>query len=293
MAEINVKIIKDKICEELKERVAKYKMKYKKSPLLAIVLVGDNKASESYVRTKSKMCLEIGIETIEKRFKADVDEAQLVKEIEKLNKDKKVNAIIVQLPLPEHINSFSLIEKISPLKDVDGLTTYNQGHLFKDRPLIHACTPKGILKILDYYNIETKGKVVCIINRSNIVGRPLIAELISSKRNATVISCNSYTKNLAELIKISDIIISASGKAQLVDERQKFKEGAVFIDVSINRMPDLHSPKGYVVCGDLKKEDAPNLNIRYTPVPGGVGLMTVMMLLENTIELAELQEKKG
>ena len=197
---LEVRPIKEKIEKELTERINQFVKKYSFSPSLAIILVGNNSASESYVRTKSKMCAKLGINAQDYRLSENTSEKEIISLIEKLNSDKNVNGILVQLPLPKHINKDNVINAILPLKDADGICTYNLGLTLADKTQILACTPKGIIKILEYYNIDLSGKNVAIINRSVIVGRPLAAQLISTKYNSTVFSCNSQTKNLKEIL---------------------------------------------------------------------------------------------
>ena len=284
---LEVKPLKEELEEKLKTRVCSYKEKYQSSPRLAIILVGNNSASESYVRTKSKMCQKLGIEAVDYRFSEVCKESEVISLISKLNNDNNVNGILVQLPLPSTFNTDKVINSISPEKDADGITTYNLGLVLSDKTKILACTPKGIIRILEYYSIPLESKNIAIINRSVIVGRPLGAQLISTSLNATVFSCNSKTKALKEILSISDIIITAVGKPNFINKSFNLKDNATIIDVSINRVEDKTKEKGYYVTGDVKTDDFTLTNLSITPVPGGVGLMTVLMLMENTIELAE------
>lgn len=284
---LEVAELKNKILEDLKERVTAIVKKKKAPPCLAIILVGNNPASESYVRTKKKMCDTIGIRSLDFHLPDSTKEEDIISIIDKLNSDDSVNGILVQLPLPKGINKDNVIDAISPKKDADGICTHNLGLTLADKDDVFACTPKGIMRILEYNNISLDGKNVAIINRSLIVGRPLMAKLISTKYNATVFSCNSHTKNLDTILSLSDIIISAVGSPNFINSSTKLKKGAVIIDVSINRVEDKTKEKGYRVCGDVDEKSLESWPVSITKVPGGVGVMTVVMLMENTVALAE------
>ena len=201
------KKLRDKIFENLKDKIDKMK----KKPTLAVILVGENPASQIYVRNKKKTAEKLGINSLSIEYPADISEKELVAKIEELNNDKNVTAILVQLPLPKHINKNKVIDAILPQKDVDGLTPYNLGKLFSgEKPYVYPCTPKGILLLLDEYNIELDGKNIVVIGRSNLVGKPVAQMLLN--RNATVTMCHSHTKNLSEITKTADIVVSAGGK---------------------------------------------------------------------------------
>ena len=255
------------------------------TPCLATVLVGDNPASSTYVKNKHKACEEVGIITKDHKLDANITQTELNEIIDNLNKDKSVHGILVQLPLPDQLNEFDTTSRISPLKDVDGLTPYNVGLLAMKKAALVACTPSGIMEMFDYHNINLQGKNVVLINRSNLVGKPLYHLLL--ERNATVISCHSKTKNLEELCRLADVIITAVG------DRNKFtltpdmiKEGAVVIDVAISRNEEK-------LVGDTDYDQIIQKASFATPVPGGVGPMTVAMLLKNTITAASLNSQLG
>ena len=283
-----IKIDGKVISQSVKDRVKKAAEELKTqgiNPCLATVLVGDNPASATYVRNKHKACEEVGIATKDHKLDANTTQAQLNEIIENLNNDNSVHGILVQLPLPKQLDEFITTSRISPLKDVDGLTPHNAGLLAMKKAALVACTPSGVMEMFDYHGIELEGKNVVLINRSNLVGKPLYHLLLD--KNATVITCHSRTKNLTELCKSADIIITAVG------DRNKFtltsdmiKEGAVVIDVAISRFQDK-------LAGDADYEDIIQKASFATPVPGGVGPMTVAMLLKNTITAASLSSQIG
>ena len=276
------------IAQLVKDRVKKAAEELKTqgiNPCLATVLVGDNPASATYVRNKHKACEEVGIATKDHKLDANTTQVQLNKIIENLNNDNSVHGILVQLPLPKQLDEFITTSRISPLKDVDGLTPHNAGLLAMKKAALVACTPSGVMEMFDYHGIELEGKNVVLINRSNLVGKPLYHLLLD--KNATVITCHSRTKNLTELCKSADIIITAVG------DRNKFtltsdmiKDGAVVIDVAISRFQEK-------LVGDADFEDIIQKASFATPVPGGVGPMTVAMLLKNTITAASLSSQIG
>ncbi len=255
------------------------------TPCLATILVGDNPASATYVRNKHKACEEIGIATKDHKLEVNVSQTQLNEIIEDLNNDSSVHGILVQLPLPEQLDEFATTARISPLKDVDGLTPHNSGLLAMNKAALVACTPSGVMEMFDYHEIDLDGKNVVLINRSNLVGKPLYHLLL--QRNATVITCHSKTKNLTELCQIADVIITAVG------DRNKFtltpvmiKDNAIVIDVAISRFQEK-------LIGDSDYEEIIKKASFATPVPGGVGPMTVAMLLKNTIIAASLSTQIG
>ncbi len=266
------------LAQKITENIKKEVEKLEKKPKLAVVIVGNDSASEVYVRNKQKKALELGFESIVIPLPEDISEENLLEHIYILNEDTNINAILVQLPLPEHLNKQKILEAIEPIKDVDGFTSYNFGRLALGyKPYAVPCTPKGIIRILDEYNIEIAGKNVLVIGRSNIVGKPI--SLLLQTRNATVTMAHSKTKNLQEFLFNADIIISATGIAGLVS---KVKENAVVVDVGINR-----TEQG--LQGDVNFKLASENASYITPVPGGVGPMTIAMLMENTLELYKLQ----
>ncbi len=277
---INGKFLASIIKEDLKLEIESLKKKGI-MPSLAVILVGQNKASEKYVSFKEKTCQEIGIKSIVFKFSEDTEEEEITKLIDELNSNPSVNGILVQLPLPKHINQNNLLLKIDPFKDVDGFTPYCLGKLLMDEPLFIPCTPKGILRMLDIYEIGIEGKKAVIVGRSIIVGKPL--SLLLLKRNATVTICHSKTESLGEITRRADILCVAVGKPNFITE-DMVKEGAVVIDIGINV-----SAYGKII-GDVDFERVKEKASFITPVPGGVGPMTIAMLMENTIFATKLQK---
>ena len=267
------KKLRDKIFEDLKAKLDKMA----KKPTLAVILVGENPASQIYVRNKKKTAEKLGINSISIEYPSDITENELLEKIEELNNDENVTAILVQLPLPEHINKNKVIDRILPQKDVDGLTPYNLGKLFSgEEPYVYPCTPKGILLLLDEYNIELEGRHVVVVGRSNLVGKP-VAQLFL-KRNATVTMCHSHTKNLANITKTADIVVSAVGK-NVIGEKM-LKSNCVVVEVGIFR------DENGKISGDVDFENVSKVTAYISPVPGGVGPMTIASLMLNTVELA-------
>ena len=268
------KKLRDKIFSDLKVKLDKMSEK----PTLAVILAGDDPASQIYVRNKKKTAENLGIHSIVIEYPVDVTESELLAKIEELNNDKSITAILVQLPLPKHIDKFRIIDAILPQKDVDGLTPYNLGKLFAgEEPYVYPCTPKGILLLLDEYKIDIDGKHVVVIGRSNLVGKPVAQMLL--KRNATVTMCHSHTKNLSDITKTADILISAVGK-NVIGEKM-LKSDCVVIDVGIFK-----NSNGKVR-GDVDFENVSKIAAYISPVPGGVGPMTIASLMLNTVELFE------
>ncbi len=267
------KKLRDKIFEDLKAKLDKMAQK----PTLAVILVGENPASQIYVRNKKKTAEKLGINSISIEYPSEITENELLEKIDELNNDENVTAILVQLPLPAHIDKNKVIDKILPQKDVDGLTPYNLGKLFSgEEPYVYPCTPKGILLLLDEYNIELEGKHVVVVGRSNLVGKP-VAQLFL-KRNATVTMCHSHTKNLADITKTADIVVSAVGK-NVIGEKM-LKSNCVVVDVGIFR------DENGKISGDVDFENVSKVAAYISPVPGGVGPMTIASLMLNTVELA-------
>jgi methylenetetrahydrofolate dehydrogenase (NADP+)/methenyltetrahydrofolate cyclohydrolase len=282
MAEIlDGKALAKKIREELKLEVDSLKEKGV-NPKLAVIMVGDNAASAVYVRNKSRACDKAGIEFEEFLFDENTSEETLIETIEKLNNDDTVHGILLQSPVPKHINIQNAFEKISPAKDVDGFNAVNVGRLSIGQDAFISCTPYGIVKILEEYNIVTEGKNAVILGRSNIVGKPMIQCMLN--KNATVTVCHSKTKNIGEIVKQADIVIAAIGKPKFVTA-DMVKEGAVVIDVGINRMED------GTLCGDVDFEEVSKKASYITPVPGGVGPMTIAMLINNVVKAAKMTLK--
>jgi len=259
-----------------------FENKFSRKPCLAVVLVGDNPASTTYVKGKKKACDEIGIEHIDYTFEDSISQSELLMLVDSLNKNEKVDGILVQLPLPSHIDEVAVINAIDPIKDVDGFHPVNIGKLLLGQKSHIACTPKGILRMLDYYGILTSSKDVCILGRSNIVGKPMAALLMQKDRNATVTICHSLTPDIVPYVKRADILISAVGHTNVVTANM-VKEGAVIIDVGMNRVPDSTKKSGYALKGDVDFASVEPKVSAITPVPGGVGPMTIAMLMENTV----------
>lgn len=278
MAEIlDGKELSKKIKKELKKEVEILK-ENGISPKLAVIMVGDNSASQVYVKNKSKACEKTGIEFEEYLFDDNLTEKELLDIIQKLNEDDSVHGILVQSPVPKHIDANKAFSTISPEKDVDGFHPINVGNLCIGKDCFISCTPYGIVKILEEYGIETEGKEAVILGRSNIVGKPMIQCMLN--KNATVTVCHSKTKNIDEITKRADILIAAIGKSKFV-KSDMVKDGAVIIDVGINRLED-----GTIV-GDVDFDNVSKKASYITPVPGGVGPMTIAMLLHNVVKSAK------
>lgn len=271
--------------EVLKAETAELVIKGKPAPHLAAILVGNNGASETYVASKVKNCEETGFESTLIRLAADTTEAVLLETIQSLNNNPDIDGILVQLPLPKHISEEKVIETIDPRKDVDGFHPSNIGRLVQGLPTFIPATPYGILLLLAHYNISTKGKHAVVIGRSNIVGRPMSILLSSNipQGNCTVTLCHSHTPNLKELCLQADIVVAALGKPEFVSA-DMVKDGAVIIDVGITRVDDATAKKGFRIKGDVLYQDVAPKASAITPVPGGVGLMTIAGLLKNTLQ---------
>ena len=260
------------------------------TPCLAVVLVGENPASVSYVTGKRKALAEAGMADRSEVLPESTTEADLLALIEKLNRDDTVHGILVQLPLPKHINEDKIIMAISPEKDVDGFHPVNVGNLVIGKKAFLPCTPHGIIVLLERMGIETSGKHAVVIGRSNIVGKPVSLLLARKETNCTVTICHTGTKNMAEITRQADILIAASGHPHTVTA-DMVKEGAVVIDVGVNRIPDASKKSGFRLIGDCDFEDLKEKASYITPVPGGVGPMTIAMLMYNTLEAAENKAK--
>lgn len=271
------KKLRDKILEDLRVKLEKFSVK----PTLVVILVGENPASKIYVNNKKKTAEKLGINSEVINYPSNISETELLEKIDELNNNKSVTAILVQLPLPEHISKENVMNKILPEKDVDGFTPYNFGKLFSGEvPTVYPCTPKGILLLLDEYGIDLTGQHVVIVGRSNIVGRPLSQMMLN--RNATVTVCHSKTKNLEQIIKTADILISAVGKN--IIEGKMLKSDCVVVDVGIFK------DENGKTRGDVDFESASQIASYISPVPGGVGPMTIASLMLNTVELFEKQQ---
>ncbi|KRM86523.1 bifunctional methylenetetrahydrofolate dehydrogenase/methenyltetrahydrofolate cyclohydrolase FolD [Liquorilactobacillus vini] len=252
-------------------------------PKLAVILVGDDPASRVYVRNKHRMAEKIGIESLDLRLAKDTSEAELLEKIALLNNDPTINGILVQLPLPDQINADRITKTISPKKDVDGFHPYNLGRLFVNDPYAIPCTPNGIMYLLREYGISVDRKNVVIVGRSKIVGRPLAALMLN--QNATVTVAHSHTKNLSEITRQADILVAAVGRVNFI-QAQDVKPGAIVIDVGINR-----NAAGKLV-GDVEQTEVGQVAGYLTPVPGGVGPMTIAMLMKQTIEFAKWSKQE-
>lgn len=277
---IIAKAVKDRIKQAVNELKAQGT-----NPCLATILIGDNPASATYVRNKHKACEEVGILTRDHKLGANIVQPELNEIIDKLNADDSVHGILIQLPLPKQLDEFTTTSRILPIKDVDGLTPHNAGLLAMKKAVLVACTPSGVMEMFDYHGIDLEGKNIVLINRSNLVGKPLYHLLL--EKNATVLTCHSKTKNLKEMCQSADIIITAVG------DRNKFtltpemiKEGAIVIDVAISRFNEK-------LVGDSDFDQIIQKASFATPVPGGVGPMTVAMLLKNTVTAASMISKIG
>jgi len=275
---IDGKLVSASIREKIKEKTKAIKDKYSIVPGLAAVLVGEDPASQIYVRNKRKSCEDVGIYSEEHKLPESTTQDELLELINKLNNDKKINGILVQLPLPKHIDDSLILNSVSSEKDVDGFHPINAGYLFEGKPQFIPCTPHGIIKMLEFYDIDIEGKNAVVLGRSNIVGKP--AAILLLQKNATVTICHSRTKNLEDVLKEADIIVAAIGRPHFV-KKEMVKEGAIVIDVGINR---LDTGK---LAGDVDFEAVKKISGFITPVPGGVGPMTITMLLWNTLTSLE------
>ncbi|MBQ7403651.1 MAG: bifunctional methylenetetrahydrofolate dehydrogenase/methenyltetrahydrofolate cyclohydrolase FolD [Lentisphaeria bacterium] len=265
------------------EQIAEIKEKYGTVPGLAVILVGENPASQVYVGTKVKKCAELGIYSEKIVLPESTTQEELLAVIDRLNKDPRIHGILVQSPPPKQINEEEVVLAIDPAKDVDCFHPFNAGKLFLgDTTGFMPCTPYGVMKLLEYYQIPTRGKHAVVLGRSNIVGKPMAALLSNKGVDATVTVAHSRTENLKELLQSADILVAAIGKPEFV-KADMVKPGAVVIDVGINRIPDETSPKGYRIVGDVDFAEVSKVASAITPVPGGVGPMTIAMLMQNAI----------
>ncbi len=274
---IDGKKLRNEIVEELKKEVKHYMIK----PCLAVIQIGDDPASNTYIKSKEKACNEIGMYFKHIKFTEETKEIEVINKILELNNDEYVHGILLQLPIPEKFNPDKLINYIARNKDVDGLTDINLGKLYNNKPCLSSCTPLGIMKLLEDNNVEIEGKNVTIVGRSNLVGKPLLGLMLN--KNATVTICHSKTENLSKHTKNADILVVAVGKKQFIKENM-VKEGAVVIDVGINKEDN----KLY---GDVDFEKVKEKASLITPVPGGVGPMTVAMLMKNVVTAYQKQQK--
>lgn len=265
--------------QDLKKQVAKFREDGHRAPGLAVVLVGDNPASELYVRNKIKACAKVGIESVLKRFDKDASQEEVQAGIKELNQSDTIDGILVQLPLPDHLDEESILKDINPCKDADGLHPYNLGCLTSGVDGLRPCTPSGVITLLDYYKVPIEGAKAVVIGRSKLVGKP--AALLLLERNATVTICHSRTKNLEEVVKEAEILVVAVGRSEFIPGHW-IRPGAIVIDVGIHyHKNDDGSSR---ICGDVDFESAASVAGKITPVPGGVGPMTVAQLLANTVQ---------
>jgi methylenetetrahydrofolate dehydrogenase (NADP+)/methenyltetrahydrofolate cyclohydrolase len=263
------------------------------TPGLATVLMSDDGASETYVNMKQQACEDVGINGIHRHIDPDAPEQRLLDEIDELNEDPEVHGILVQMPVPDHVDKSNVLDRITPLKDVDGFHPENVGRLVAGNPRFKPCTPHGIQKLLDAVDVDPEGKDAVVVGRSDIVGKPMANLLIQKAEggNATVTVCHSRTDDLAAKTRAADIVIAAAGVPELVDGSM-LSEGCTVIDVGVNRV-DADNEKGYELVGDVEFESAKEKASAITPVPGGVGPMTITMLLYNTVKAAGMQEAVG
>ena len=285
---IDGKNIAAEIKQELADKVAELKSQGKRIPHLVAVLVGNDPASETYVASKVKSCKEVGFKSTEMRYSSDITEEQLLEVVDRLNRDEDVDGYIVQLPLPRHISEERILLAINPDKDVDGFHPFNVGKMVTGLPTYLPATPAGIVELLTRYHIETRGKHCVVIGRSNIVGTPM-AVLMSRKdehADCTVTICHSRTQNIQEITRQADILIVALGKPHFVTA-EMVKEGAVVVDVGIHRVSSDKTKSGFRLIGDVDFEQVAPKCSYITPVPGGVGPMTIVSLLQNTLKAAQ------
>lgn len=278
---IDGKKISQQILQDIAERVQQRINNQLRRPCLAVVLVGEDPASAVYVRNKKRACETTGFESRSYELPAQTSEEELLALIDEMNADRDIDGILIQLPLPKHINSQLVLERIVPHKDVDGFHPYNIGRLVVKMPLMRPCTPKGVMTLLDAYGINVIGKKAVIVGASNIVGRPQALELLLAR--ATVTICHSATQNLAEEVAAADIVVVGVGKPNFVKGKW-IKPGAVVIDVGINRLENGQ------LCGDVEFAVACERAAMITPVPGGVGPMTIATLMENTLQATEIHD---
>jgi methylenetetrahydrofolate dehydrogenase (NADP+)/methenyltetrahydrofolate cyclohydrolase len=282
---IDGKRIADEIREEVRTEVAALKTSKGLVPGLAVILVGDDPASDVYVRMKGKACDELGIHSVTDRLPATTSEAELLRRVTELNADPTIHGILVQMPLPKHINESRIIEAIDPRKDVDGFHPVNVGKLLIGEETLRPCTPAGVQELLIRSNIDPAGKHVVVVGRSNIVGKPVASILMQKQKGANAIVTIAHTgaKDLRPYLASADIVIAAIGRPESI-RGEELRTGVVVIDVGITRVDDPNSKKGYRLVGDVHFESASAVASAITPVPGGVGPMTIAMLMKNTVK---------
>ena len=279
---LNGKLLSEKLLGNLKQRIEQRVADGRRAPCLAVILVGDSAASTIYVANKRRSCEQAGMRSLSYNLPGDTSESKLLSLVDELNADASVDGILVQLPLPPQINAERVIERIDPLKDVDGFHPYNVGRLALRMPLLRPCTPRGIMTMLQSLDINLKGLNAVVVGASNIVGRPMSLELLLA--GCTVTTCHRFTRNLSDVVANADLLVVAVGKPGFIPG-EWIKPGAIVIDVGINR---LESGK---ICGDVQFDSASERAAWITPVPGGVGPMTVATLMENTFDALETREK--
>lgn len=287
---IDGKALAKRMREEIAADVAALKDERGVTPGLAVVLVGEDPASVSYVTAKERACAEAGMRSVEVRLNADVPEDKLVAEIARLNADPEIDGVLVQLPLPRGIDTKRVIEAISPEKDVDGFTPVNIGRMMIGDKCFLPCTPHGIVKLIEFAGMDLKGRHVVVIGRSNIVGRPLSVLLSMKGVDATVTLCHTATRDIASFTRAADAVVVAAGRPDTLTG-DMIRKGAVVIDVGVNRVRDATSARGYRLVGDADFESCSRVASAITPVPGGVGPMTITMLLWNTLAAARRRAK--
>ncbi|SFV79329.1 Methylenetetrahydrofolate dehydrogenase (NADP+) / Methenyltetrahydrofolate cyclohydrolase [hydrothermal vent metagenome] len=271
------------IAKKLRSSIAKQVAKLDRKPGLAVILVGDDPASAVYVRNKDNACKEVGFYSEKINKPADITQAALLSEVERLNKDDKIDGILVQLPLPSHLDANQVIEAINPNKDVDGFHSENVGKLMQNKPYLRPCTPKGVMTMLATIGVDLVSKNCVVVGASNIVGRPMAMELLNAR--ATVTICNSKTQDLSSKVKQADVVVVAVGRPKMI-KGDWIKDGAIVIDVGISRLDDGS------LSGDVDFDSAQDKAAWITPVPGGVGPMTIATLLENTLTAYTAREEK-
>ncbi len=277
---------------EIAQSVSAMRAEHGIAPGLAVILVGDNPASVSYVTAKERACAEVGMLSREIRMPADATEEELLAEVRRLNADQEIDGILVQLPLPRHIGEKAVIDAISPDKDVDGFTPVNVGRMMIGEECFLPCTPHGIVKLIEFAGVEIAGKHAVVIGRSNIVGKPVAALLARRECNATVTLCHTGTPDIAQFTRQADIVVVAAGRPGTL-RGDMLKPGAVVIDVGVNRIPDATRERGFRLAGDADWESCSAVAGAITPVPGGVGPMTITMLLWNTLQACKARAKRA
>lgn len=275
---LNGKALAAQIQTQLQQRIEALQQQIGRPPGLAVLMVGDNPASAAYVRNKERACTKVGVASFGKHFPADTTQAEVEQVIQALNQDERVDGILVQLPLPEHLDAVALLHQIEPNKDADGLHPINLGKLVRGEPGLRSCTPAGVMRLLQEYQIDIKGKQAVVMGRSILVGKPIALMLLEA--DATVTIAHSRSQNLSAITKSADILVAAVGRPEIITS-EMVKPGAVVVDVGINRVIDYEGNSRLV--GDVDFESVQNVAEYITPVPGGVGPMTVAMLLQNTV----------